>query len=62
METFFTTKPKGAGMGIGLSVSRTIALDHGGNLELLDSDGPTCFRLTLPLLARRPEEPPHEDR
>ena len=55
METFFTTKPKGAGMGIGLSVSRTIAQDHGGSLQLLDSEGPTCFRLTLPVLARRAE-------
>jgi PAS domain S-box-containing protein len=51
METFFTTKPKGSGIGIGLSVSRTIAEDHGGTLELLNSDGPTCFRLTLPVLA-----------
>jgi C4-dicarboxylate-specific signal transduction histidine kinase len=55
METFFTTKPKGAGMGIGLSVSRTIAQDHGGSLVLLDSEGPTCFRLTLPVLARQAE-------
>jgi PAS domain S-box-containing protein len=55
METFFTTKPRGAGIGIGLSVSRTIAQDHGGSLELLDSEGPTCFRLTLPVLARRAE-------
>jgi PAS domain S-box-containing protein len=55
METFFSTKPKGAGIGIGLSVSRTIAEDHGGRLELLDSESPTCFRLTLPVLARRTE-------
>jgi C4-dicarboxylate-specific signal transduction histidine kinase len=55
MQTFFTTKPKGAGMGIALSVSRSIAKDHGGSLELLDSDGPTCFRLTLPVLARQVE-------
>jgi signal transduction histidine kinase len=55
METFFSTKPKGAGIGIGLSVSRTIAEDHGGRLELLDSESPTCFRLTLPVLARRAE-------
>ncbi len=56
METFFTTKPRGAGIGIGLSVSRTITEDHGGSLELLDSDGPTCFRLTLPVLAAGPAE------
>ena len=58
METFFTTKPKGSGIGIGLSVSRTIAEDHGGTLELLDSDGPTCFRLTLPVLASRTDGGP----
>jgi len=58
METFFTTKPRGSGIGIGLSVSRTIAEDHGGALELLDSDGPTCFRLTLPVLAARPKGGP----
>jgi PAS domain S-box-containing protein len=51
METFFTTKPAGAGIGIGLSVSRAIAEDHGGRLELRDSDGHTCFRLTLPVHA-----------
>jgi PAS domain S-box-containing protein len=55
MDTFFTTKPKGEGMGIGLSVSRTIAEDHGGSLELLDLEWPTCFRLTLPVLAVRGE-------
>ncbi len=54
METFFTTKPRGAGIGIGLSVSQTIAQDHGGTLVLMDAEGPTCFRLTLPLL------PPHQ--
>ena len=55
MQTFFTTKPRGAGMGIGLSVSRSIAQDHGGTLVLLDAEGPTCFRLTLPVLDRQSE-------
>jgi C4-dicarboxylate-specific signal transduction histidine kinase len=48
MQTFFTTKSMGAGIGIGLSVSRAIAEEHGGQLELRESDGHTCFRLTLP--------------
>jgi C4-dicarboxylate-specific signal transduction histidine kinase len=51
MQTFFTTKAMGAGIGIGLSVSRTIAEDHGGQLELRECEGHTCFRLTLPVKA-----------
>ena len=49
MQTFFTTKAVGAGIGIGLSISRAIAQDHGGQLELRECDGHTCFRLTLPV-------------
>jgi PAS domain S-box-containing protein len=56
MQTFFTTKSMGAGIGIGLSVSRAIAEDHGGQLELRERDRHTCFRLTLPVKAGRPEE------
>jgi PAS domain S-box-containing protein len=55
MQTFFTTKSMGAGIGIGLSVSRSIAEDHGGQLELRECDGHTCFRLTLPVHAARVE-------
>jgi len=49
MEIFYTTKPLGGGLGIGLSVSRAIATDHGGSLELQDSRVNTCFRLSLPV-------------
>jgi C4-dicarboxylate-specific signal transduction histidine kinase len=56
METFYTTKPVGSGMGIGLSVSRAIAEDHGGTLRLMERDGHTCFRLSLPLDTARREE------
>jgi C4-dicarboxylate-specific signal transduction histidine kinase len=56
MQTFFTTKALGAGIGIGLSVSRTIAEDHGGQLELRECDGHTCFRLTLPVHVEEREE------
>lgn len=49
MEPFFTTKTRGTGMGIGLSLSRAIALEHGGTLELARDTAHTCFRLTLPV-------------
>jgi PAS domain S-box-containing protein len=52
MEPFFTTKPVGRGIGLGLSISRSIALEHGGTLELDEASPHTCFRLKLP----RPEK------
>jgi len=48
MEPFFTTKAVGGGTGIGLSLSRAIAIDHGGSLTLLEDTEHTCFRLCIP--------------
>ena len=46
-EPFVTTKPDG--MGVGLSVCRTIVEAHGGELRGEDGDGGgTVFRLTVP--------------
>jgi signal transduction histidine kinase len=49
MEPFFTTKELGGGMGIGLSLSRAIAQEHGGSLTLCCDVKNTCFRLVLPI-------------
>jgi C4-dicarboxylate-specific signal transduction histidine kinase len=52
MEPFFTTKEVGKGMGLGLSLSRNIAEEHSGKLELTEESGHTCFRLTLPVAGK----------
>jgi PAS domain S-box-containing protein len=57
MEPFFTTKPVGKGTGLGLSLSRQIAEMHGGSIELGQSDGHTCFVLSLPLSRSGPASP-----
>jgi signal transduction histidine kinase len=49
-EPFHTTKAAGRGSGLGLSISRRIAADHGGSLEARSTPGAgTTLALRLPL-------------
>lgn len=48
LEPFFTTKPQGAGTGLGLSFSHGVVVAHGGTLEVLETRGGAAFRVTLP--------------
>jgi signal transduction histidine kinase len=46
-EPFYTTKS--GGMGMGLSISRSILQNHGGRLWAVNNDGPgTSFNFILP--------------
>jgi two-component system nitrogen regulation sensor histidine kinase NtrY len=47
-EPYVTTRRMGEGMGLGLAISKKILLDHGGDLELVEtSANGTIFRLTV---------------
>lgn len=61
-DPFFTTSDRVEGTGLGLSLTRKIVKEHGGNLEVTSTLGKgTSFRLTLPSypdgLPDKPEQP-----
>ncbi|TDY72630.1 phospho-acceptor domain-containing protein [Leptospira meyeri] len=46
---FFTTKPDGEGMGLGLDICKKIVLQTGGKIELEDVPKGACFSIWLPI-------------
>jgi len=54
---FFTTKPVGEGIGLGLDLAWRIVEKHGGNLSVQSTPGDTRFIVCLPLQVPAPDLP-----
>ncbi len=48
-KPFFTTKSRGEGSGLGLSISKQIIEAHGGTMSFTSEPGHTVFRVELPI-------------
>jgi signal transduction histidine kinase/ActR/RegA family two-component response regulator len=56
-EPFFTTKEVGQGTGLGLSLSRSIVLEHGGNVSVESEFGHgAIFTVEIPIVEEAPIE------
>lgn len=48
-DPFYTTKPEGQGIGLGLSIVARVVKTHGGTIEVESKPGEgTCFHICLP--------------
>lgn len=52
-EPFFSTKPSGVGMGLGLAITTEVLRDHRGALTVEPSDTGAVFVVTLPIQGPR---------
>lgn len=51
-DPFFTTRPVGQGVGLGLTIAYSIAQQHGGNIQVRSAVGVgSTFAVELPLHA-----------
>jgi two-component system, NtrC family, sensor kinase len=57
---FFTTKEKGEGTGLGLTICQRIVQEHGGDVQVASDPSGTTFRLQLPAYAVPAEETARE--
>jgi len=56
-DTFFTTKPDGKGVGLGLSSAQAIVRQHNGHIEVQSAPGAgTTFRIFLPATDKSPSD------
>lgn len=46
---FFTTRPTGKGVGLGLSISHQIASAYGGSLDVVPTEEGACFKFSIPM-------------
>jgi CheY-like chemotaxis protein len=61
-EPFYTTKPLGVGMGLGLAIAHRIVTAAGGHIAVETQVGQgTTFHVTLPAAGAAEEEPPREE-
>src|SRR6185503_12633869 len=56
-DPFFTTRPAGEGVGLGLTQVHFVARDHGGSVVLEPSARGASFAVRLPIRERRRAEP-----